>query len=75
MSIISNLKNIPWLSCFSSKTTEDSLAHALLDEKMISQIASKMKSREYIHLNIYCISRGYLTFPQKPQMIFKFCLR
>ena len=24
-----------------------------------------MKSREHIHLDIYCISRGYLTFPQK----------
>ena len=33
-----------------------------------------MKSREHIHLDIYYISRGYLTFLQKPQNKFTFCL-
>ena len=31
-----------------------------------------MKSRELIHLDIYFISRSYLTFPQKPEKIFEF---
>ena len=80
VSIISNLKNLPWLSYFFSKQpknfkcqkTPQRILYKM--KKRIFQIASKMKSREHIHLDIYRISRGYVTFPQKPQKIFKFCL-
>ena len=66
------------LSGFSLKTVQFVPNPSLQECKNILIISLNMKSRDHINtidrLDIYCISRGYLTFPQKPQKIFKFCL-
>ena len=61
---------------YASSVCTKSFLRSFHKRKKYLEISLKMKSREHINtidpFNIYCISRGYLTFPQKPQEVFKF---